>query len=84
MARRVKKLLKGTNEVLVTLAPHGETLTSSAQLFSVFCVRPLDALSVPRWALSLDALFVLLYDSPNYCNKCFSSGGGPEVVVIVY
>lgn len=27
---------------------------------------------------SLSALLVLLYDSLNYCNTCFSSGGGLE------
>lgn len=50
-------------------------VTSYAQLFSVACIKPL----TPVLSASHCALIVLLRDSLNYCNKCFSSGGGLEI-----
>lgn len=77
MPRRVKNPLKGTNEFLVTLAPYWKRLQVMLN-YSVWYVLDLQHLERVMSA-SLCTLLVLLYDSLNYCNKCFSSGGGPEV-----
>lgn len=77
MPRRVKNPLKGTDEFLVSLSPNRKWLQVMLN-YSVWYVVDLRHLECVMSA-SLCALLVLLYDSLNYCNKCFPSGGGPEV-----
>lgn len=75
MPRRGKNPLNGTNEFLVTSSPNGKLLEVMLN-YSVWYVLDLQHLVCH---VTLCALLVLLYDSLNYCNKCFPSGGGPEV-----